>query len=132
MDMLNLGAFPPMSEMSPLALAFLGDGVYGLLVREHLLQRGNCTVNRLHTQSVEWVRCEAQAQALRRLWPALSAAEQAIAQRGRNAHVHHVPKNSSLEDYHSATALETLFGALYIQGEFDRIRALFMTIAENE
>ena len=58
-----------------------------------------------------------QAQALERLWPRLTGEEQEVALRGRNAHVGHVPKNANVADYHGATALEALFGYLYLGGE---------------
>ncbi len=116
----------PMSELSPLTLAFIGDGVYELLVREFLVSQGNCPVKKLHSRAVELVRCEAQSKALaERLWPLLTEEEQAVALRGRNAHVGHVPKNAKVGEYHGATALETLFGWLYLRGEADRLRELF-------
>lgn len=117
--------------MSPLALAFLGDAVYGLLVRERLLRQGNSNARRLHAMSVDWVRCEAQARALQTILPLLTEEEQALAHRGRNAHVAHAPRNASVEDYHAATALEALFGALYLEGQLERLRALFERIADE-
>lgn len=124
---------PPLAEMSPLTLAFLGDGVYELLAREYLVGRGNCPVKRLHGRAVELVRCEAQARALRdALWPLLTEEEQAVALRGRNAHVGHVPKNAQVGDYHGATALEALFGWLYLQGKLPRLRELFSQVIALE
>ncbi len=131
-----LGAeLPPLNELSPLTLAFVGDGVYELLVREHLVGQGNCPVKKLHGRAVEWVRCEAQAQALSAtLWPMLTEEERQVALRGRNAHVGHVPKNAQVGDYHGATALEALFGWLYLRGELSRLRELFQAalLAEGE
>ncbi len=122
----------PLNEMSPLTLAFLGDGVYELMVREYLVAQGNCPVKKLHGRAVEWVRCEAQSTALSEtLWPELTEEERAVALRGRNAHVGHVPKNARVGEYHSATAFEALFGYLYIKGEADRLRELFAKIAER-
>lgn len=124
---------PPLEEMSPLTLAFLGDGVYELMVREYLLSRGNCPVKKLHSRAVELVRCEAQAKALsERIWPVLTEEEKAIVLRGRNAHVGHVPKNASVADYHGATALETLIGYLYFKGEIQRLRSLFELVLKEE
>lgn len=131
MERLLNGQLPPLKEMSPLGLAFLGDAVYGLLVREHLLQQGNSTARRLHGISVEWVRCEAQAKALKAIWEALTEDEQNWAHRGRNAHVSHIPKNAAPEDYHAATGLEVLFGALYTEGKMERIRELFQMIVHT-
>ncbi len=132
MEKLLGAASPPLNEMSPLTLAFLGDAVYELLVREHLVSRGSCPVKKLHSRAVEWVRCEAQAAALSEaLWPVLTEEERAAALRGRNAHVGHVPRNAQVGDYHGATALETLFGWLYLQGSMDRLRELFSLILER-
>lgn len=111
--------------LSPLDLAFVGDGVFDLLCRELLLQKGSCPVKKLHRQKTELVNCQAQARALKRLWPGLTQEEQAVALRGRNAHVGHVPKNASTADYHGATAFEALFGWLYLAGETQRMRELF-------
>ena len=113
-------------DLSPLPLAFVGDGVYELLVREHLVSQGNCPVKKLHSRKVELVRCQFQARALQEgLWPLLTPEEREVAHRGRNAHVGHVPKNALVADYHGATALESLFGWLYLRGEIPRLRQLF-------
>ena len=117
--------------LSPLPLAFVGDGVYELLVREYLAAQGNCPVKKLHARKVELVRCQAQAQALEKIWPQLTPEEQEVAQRGRNAHVGHVPKNAALADYHGATALEALFGYLYLSGNITRLQELFRCVIEQ-
>lgn len=127
--LLQKGSSPKM--LSPLTLAFVGDGVYELLVREYLVSQGNCPVKKLNSRKVELVRCQAQAQALSELWPLLSQEEQEVALRGRNAHVGHTPKNAPVADYHSATALEALFGYLYLGGETARLRELFGRILES-
>lgn len=116
---------------SPAALAFIGDAVYSLLSRESLLCQGNCPSSKLHSQSVRQVRCEAQSQALELIFPLLTDNEQDICRRGRNLHTTHTPKNSSTADYHNATALEALFGWLYINGSTERIRELFNVITQN-
>lgn len=122
-----------MNEYNPLTLAFIGDAVYELLVREKLVSKGSCPVKKLHSDAVEWVCCQAQASALAEtLWPVLTEEEQAVVLRGRNAHVGHVPKNASVADYHGATALEALFGYLYLKQETQRIRALFELILEKQ
>lgn len=110
---------------SPLALAFLGDAVYGLLVRERLLLTANRPARRLHTLSVQAVNARAQAQAVEKILPMLTEEELAVYKRGRNAHPGHTPKNQSEGDYHSATGLEALFGWLYLYGAEERLRALF-------
>ena len=118
----------PLRDLSPLTLAFVGDVVYELLAREHIVAQGNCPVKKHNAKKVELVCCQAQAKALRQLWPQLTEAERDTALRGRNAHVGHVPKNATVEDYHSATALEALFGWLHLQGESARLRQLFAWI----
>lgn len=113
---------------SPLSLAFIGDGVYELMVRERIVCAGNCTVKSLHSRTVEQVRCEAQAAAVRQIEPLLTDEEADVVRRGRNAHPGHVPKNADPATYHQATGLEALFGYLYLKGEMARIRTLFTAI----
>ena len=121
-----------LNEMSPLTLAFIGDGVYELFVREYLVGMGNCPVKKLHARAVELVRCEAQAKILdEKLLPVFTEEERAVYLRGRNAHVGHVPKNAAVADYHAATALECVFGYLYLKGETTRLRELFCAAIEE-
>ena len=112
------------SQLSPLTLAFVGDCVFELFVREALVCRGNCPVKKLHGAAVERVCCSAQAAGMERLMPILTEKDNEIFLRGRNAHVGHVPKNASVAEYHAATGLEALFGYLYLQGELSRLREL--------
>ena len=106
--------------VSPLALAFVGDGVYEMMVRERLVCLANRPPRELHREAVKLVRAEAQAEAMERLMPLLTEKELAVYKRGRNAHT---TRNS--DDYHRATGLETLFGYLYLSDDIDRVRALF-------
>lgn len=115
----------------PLSLAFLGDAVFGLLVRERLLLTAERPVGRLHTLSTKLVNAAAQADAARLLQPLLTEAERDVYRRGRNAHPGHTPKNQSEGDYHSATGLEALFGWLYLCGEHDRLRTLFDAVWQD-
>ncbi len=112
--------------LSPLALAFVGDGVYSLMVRERLLSEANRPVNDLHRLAVAQVRAEAQSAAMERLLPLLSEEEAAVFKRGRNAHT-----ARSGADYHRSTGLEALFGYLYLCGRIDRVRELF-SVCINE
>ena len=112
--------------LSPLALAFVGDGVYSLMVRERLLSEANRPVNDLHRMAVQAVRAEAQSAAIGRLLPLLSEEEEAVFKRGRNAHT-----ARSGADYHRSTGLEALFGYLYLAGRIDRVRELFALCMEE-
>lgn len=112
--------------LSPLALAFVGDGVYSLMVRERLLSEANRPVNDLHKLAVKEVRAEAQSAAIQRLLPLLTEEEEAVYKRGRNAHT-----ARSGADYHRSTGLEALFGYLYIQGNIPRVRELFALCMEQ-
>ncbi len=111
--------------LSSLALAFVGDGVYDLIVREELVCRGNRPVGQLNAEKVKIVRCQAQAALAEKIEPYLTQEEADVLRRGRNAHVTHAPKSATMGEYHAATALEALFGYLYLSDRIDRIRELF-------
>lgn len=113
--------------LSPLTLAFVGDGVYGLMVREHLVSAANRPNGALHTLAVNRVRAEAQAIAAEKLAPLLTEEETAVYKRGRNAHTARTGT-----DYHRATGLEALFGYLYLSGRIDRLRELFAIINHDK
>ena len=119
-------------QQNPLALAFIGDAVFELFVRERLLCLARRPVSELHRASVEQVCARAQAESAHRLFPTLSEEEQGILRRGRNAHSNHVPKNAEPADYHAATAFEALFGYLYLCGRMERLRELFDLVCEKE
>ncbi|SDN40646.1 Mini-ribonuclease 3 [Acetanaerobacterium elongatum] len=116
---------------SPLALAFLGDAVYELLVREHLSQQGSMPAHALHVLAVRLVRASAQAHATELIAGVLTEEETAILKRGRNANSTTVPKNANPADYRMATGLEALFGYLYLKGEQQRINELFKIIWQS-
>ena len=113
------------SQLSPLTLAFVGDAVFDLFVRERLVCLANRPVNRLHSLAVSLVKASSQAMAAKKLSEILSEKELSVLKRGRNAHTNHKAKNASESDYHYATGLEALFGFLYLSGESDRLRELF-------
>lgn len=116
--------------LSPLTLAFIGDTVFDLFVREMLIVDANRPANALHQLAVQRVCAKAQATAARRLMDIgfLTDEETSVLKRGRNAHSNHTPKNASEGDYHLATGLEALFGFLYLTGNVERLRALFSQI----
>jgi len=121
------------AQLSPLTLAFIGDGVYDLMVRESLVREANRSVGKLHAQAAKRVCAGAQADAVRRLLDKglLTDEEQAVLKRGRNAHTFHTPKNATNADYHLATGFEAMFGYLYLKGEQERLRELFTMMNEE-
>ena len=121
-----------LAAMSSLSLAHVGDGVYELLVRGWLCAGGLQVNENLHRRTVALVRASAQAEAIVRITPHLTAEELAVVHRGRNAHVHTIPKAASRGEYLRATALEALFGWLYLQDRKARINQLFALIMEPE
>lgn len=128
---LNLSEIAKPSSLSPLTLAFIGDAVFDLLVRERLISQANRPVSRLHEQAAGMVCAPAQAKAAQAIMPELTEEEQAIYKRGRNAHTGSIPKNASGAQYHSATGLETLFGWLCLEGKSERVSELFELICKN-
>lgn len=120
----------PLSEgearlKNPLSLAFVGDTVWDLLIRQRLLQSA-ARVNALHRQAVALVNAGAQAAACERIEPALTEGEAEVLRRGKNAHAkHNAPKNQDPLAYSRATGLEALFGFLYLTGRSERILELF-------
>lgn len=116
------------NELSPLNLAFIGDCVYEMLVRETLVLNANRPVNDLHKESVKYVSAKAQTLAYDKIRDCLTEQETAIYKRGRNAKVGHNPKSASQGEYHIATGIEALFGYLYLTEQADRIKELFQII----
>ncbi|RKD33813.1 Mini-ribonuclease 3 [Thermohalobacter berrensis] len=113
--------------LSPLQLAYIGDAVYELFIRNFLLKEMNISVNELHKQAVRYVKAESQAEIIHSLKDKLSDEEWAIVKRGRNAKTGSVPKNANLSDYRYATGFEALIGFLYLVGKRERILELLNT-----
>ena len=120
-----------MRAVSNLGLAHIGDAVYELMVRTMLVRGGKGTNRDLHRAAVARVSARAQAEACERMLPVLTQEELEVFKRGRNTHVHAVPHGATPGQYHAATALETLFGYLYLKGRRDRLNELFK-IAQGE
>ena len=116
--------------ISSLGLAHLGDGVYELMVRAWLCLHGKATSRGLHKATVHFVAAPAQAAMAKKLEGVLTEEEQDVFRRGRNTSPHTVPKAASREEYQTATALEALFGYLYLQGRTDRLNELFTRMME--
>ncbi len=118
-------------QLSPLTLAFIGDTVFDLLVREQLICRANRPANDLHLLAVKNVKASAQAGFAETLMPHFTDEETAVFKRGRNAKSGHTAKNATSKDYHMATGLEAVFGWLYLNGEMQRIKQLYNLIEGN-
>ena len=114
--------------LNGLSLAFIGDSVFEILVREHLLENGSMPVGKLHSLAVKVVNASAQARFFDLLEPLLSEEETSALHRGRNASATHVPKGAYAIEYRKATGLEALFGWLYLKGQNERLRELFDVI----
>ncbi len=117
--------------LSPLTLAFTGDAVFSLFIREMLVCDANRPVGQLHKLSVNWVKAEAQSKGMRVILPLLTEKETEVFKRGRNAHTSHTPKNQSGCDYHYATGFEALVGYLYLKGENERLKFLLNEVIKS-
>ena len=117
--------------ISNLGLAHIGDAVFELLCRGYLCARGGKNVGNLHRDTIAMVKATAQAEFVDRLLPLLTEEEMAYYRRGKNAHVHAVPKSATAAEYAKATGLEALFGALYLAGKTDRLNELFRAVMEE-
>lgn len=129
----NAGLFVPgegvdIHEQSPLSLAFVGDGVWELLVRQRLVERTRLQPGRLHSEAVKYVSAKAQFQALAVLDPLLTEQEQAVVRRGKNTSKATVAKHATPEEYRASTGFEALLGWLFLQGRGERIRELFEAV----
>ena len=117
--------------ISNLGLAHMGDCVFEILCRGYLCARGGKNVGNLHRDTIRMVNASSQAVFMDKLLPHLTEEELAYYRRGKNAHVHAVPKSCTPAEYAKATGLEALFGALYLSGQTDRINELFKLGMEN-
>jgi ribonuclease-3 family protein len=115
---------PDPAEVPALALAYLGDAVYELLVRRYLISCGYMKVDKLHKLAVGFVNAGTQAQVLHALSGILNETEEGVVRRGRNAKGS-IPKNVSMSDYRHGTAFESLIGYLYLTGRQNRIQDIF-------
>jgi ribonuclease-3 family protein len=109
---------------SPLTLAYLGDGVYELLVREKLVLKENRSNGKLHFEAKQYVSAQGQSDGVERILPLLTETETALYKRGRNSDAVG-GKNSDIAQYKRATGLEALFGYLYLTGQIQRMEELF-------
>lgn len=116
----------PARLLPPLALAYIGDAVFEVAVRQHVIARPNLRPHHLHIQATKFVSAKAQARMLALIEPQLTEQEQDVVRQGRNAKSGTVPKNANVLDYRHATAFESLIGYLYYTGAHDRLRGLIL------
>lgn len=117
--------------ISNLGLAHMGDCVFEILCRAYLCARGEKTVDRLHRDTIQMVKATSQAKFADKLLPMLTEEELAWYRRGKNAHVHAIPRSATPAEYAKATGLEALFGALYLAGRTERLNQLFKAVMED-
>lgn len=117
--------------ISNLGLAHMGDCVFEILCRGYLCAKGGKTVDRLHKETIQLVKATSQAKLMEKMLPLLSEEELAYYRRGKNSHVHAVPKSATPAEYAKATGLEALFGALYLMGRTERLNELFKAVMEE-
>lgn len=110
--------------MSPLTWAYIGDSVYEVFIRTHLVENTKLKPHRLHTESIKYVKAKSQAEILERLKDILTEEEKEIVRRTRNTENHHLPKNANLKDYMYATAFEGLIGYLYLTNQKERLEEI--------
>ena len=117
--------------ISNLGLAHMGDCVYEILCRAYLCSRGDRTVQQLHRDTISMVKATYQARFAEKMLPLLTEEELAYYRRGKNSHVHAVPKSATPAEYARATGLEAMFGYLFLSGQKDRANEIF-NIVMNE
>lgn len=119
--------YPPAKPprlLPPLVLAYIGDAVFEVAVRQYLIARPKLKPHHLHVQATHFVAAKSQARILELLTPQLTEEEQNVVRQGRNAKSGSIPKNASVLDYRHATALESLLGYLYYSGKMERLTLL--------
>ena len=116
---------------SPLTLAYIGDGIYDLVIRSVVVARGNTRAGELHKSTSQIVKAHTQAQMMEALLPLLTEEEADIYRRGRNAKSPTMAKNATMSDYRKATGFEALMGWLYVKDEFERLVELVKAGAES-
>ena len=117
--------------ISNLGLAHMGDCVFEILCRAYLCAQGGKKVDQLHRDTIRMVKASSQAKFADKLLPLLTEEELSYYRRGKNSHVHAVPKSATPAEYAKATGLEALFGALYLAGKKDRVNELFQAVIEE-
>lgn len=109
---------------SPLALAYIGDTVYDLMIKSMIVNEGNRQVYKMHEETSRYVQASAQSQMMRAMQPYLTEEEHAVYRRGRNAKSVSPAKNQTITDYRRATGFEALIGYLYLEKHYERLTEL--------
>ena len=117
--------------ISNLGLAQMGDCVYEMLVRAYLCAQGNKTVAQLHKQTITMVKATYQAAFVDKMLPLLNEDEMTHYRRGKNSHVHAVPKSATPAQYAKATGLEAMFGYLFLSGKKERANEIFNLVMQE-
>ena len=117
---------------SPLALAYIGDGIYELFIRTIVISEGNCQPEKLHKKSSSLVKAEKQSKMMGVIEPLLTEEELAVFKRGRNARSYTMAKNATMSDYRRATGFEALMGYLYLTDQMNRMIDLIKIGLETE
>lgn len=110
------------NTLSPLTWAYVGDAIYEAFIRTHLINTTKLKPHLLHIKAIDYVKAEAQAKILNKIQENLTQEEKDIVRRGRNAENHHLPKNSTIEEYRYSTAFEALIGYLYLTKRDERLK----------
>lgn len=110
--------------MSPLVWAYVGDAVYEIHIRTYLVNTTKLKPNKLHIESIKYVKAKAQADTLNKIYDKLTDEEKDIVRRTRNTENHHLPKNAELKDYMYATAFEGLIGYLFLTNQKERLEEI--------
>lgn len=118
-------------NISPIVLAFVGDAVYSLFVRERLVFGGDFKTGELNKKTVAEVNASAQAKFIRDVMPLLTEEELSVFKRARNAKKTTRAKNASVADYNASTGFEAVLGFLYITGDIDRLNFILNKGIEN-
>ena len=113
------------NAISNLGLAHMGDCVFEILCRAYLCTRGDKTVDKLHRDTINMVKATSQAAFADKMLPLLTEEELAYYRRGKNSHVHAVPKSATPAQYAKATGVEALFGYLFLSGQKERANEIF-------
>ena len=112
------------NQMSPLVWAYIGDCVYELYIRTYLVDNTRLNPHKLHIEAIKYVKAGSQSELLKKMMESLNEEEKDVVRRARNANNHHLPKNSSVQEYMYSTAFEALIGYLYLNKKYRRVKEI--------